>query len=241
MNLLCKYRYISQSKQEKMKNVSKIKKRILKYIDYKGINKRKFYQLTNIANGTLDKSSGLSEFGIEKFISTFDDINPEWLLTGKGSMIKSDAKQLKKEPVLHPANPGQKDAIPLVDVRANAGYGNFDSLITEGDISSHYVVPKFSRLKPDFMIEISGNSMAPKYYSGDLVAVHKLESSEFIQWGRPHLIGTRNQGIMVKRLYPSDQEGHYKCKSDNPEYPPFDVPLDEITGIALVVGVIRVE
>ncbi len=221
-----------------MKNVSKIKERILKYIDYKGINKRKFYQLTGISNGTLDKTSGLSEFGIEKFVSTFSDINPEWLLTGKGEMLKSGNID---EPVLHPAVAGQKDAIPLVDVRANAGYGSFDSLITEGDISSHYVVPKFSRLKPDFMIEITGNSMAPKYYSGDLIAVRKLESSEFIQWGRPHLIGTRNQGIMVKRLYPSDQDGHYKCKSDNPEYPPFDVPRDEITGIALVVGVIRLE
>ncbi len=219
----------------------KITDRILEVLNYKGISKYKFHKELGLSNGFLDKSRDIGTDKYAKILEYFPDINPEWLLTGKGEMLKTAKKEVEKEPVLHPAVSGQKDAIPLVDVRANAGYGSFDSLITEGDISSHYVVPKFSRLKPDFMIEITGNSMAPKYYSGDLVAVRKLESSEFIQWGRPHLIGTRNQGIMVKRLYPSDQDGHYKCKSDNPEYPPFDVPLDEITGIALIVGVIRLE
>ena len=221
----------------------KIINRIFKYLKFKQIHHTRFEKDIGLSNGylklQLKRNADIGESVLKKIIDNSLDINPEWLLTGKGEMLKSDTKP--DDPVLHPAVAGQKDAIPLVDVRANAGYGSFDSLITEGDISSHYVVPKFSRLKPDFMIEITGNSMAPKYYSGDLVAVRKLESSEFIQWGRPHLIGTRNQGIMVKRLYPSDQDRHYKCKSDNPEYPPFDVPLDEITGIALVVGVIRVE
>ena len=35
---------------------------------------------------------------------------------------------------------------------------------------------------------------------------------------------------------PGDNEGCLKAVSDNKEYPPFNIPLEEITGIALVVG-----
>ncbi len=69
------------------KNLSQIKKNILKYIKYKGYSKRKIYLDTGIANGVLDKETGLSENNIALFISTYTEVNPAWLLTGKGKMI----------------------------------------------------------------------------------------------------------------------------------------------------------
>lgn len=69
-------------------NFSKIKRRILLYADNKGFSKRKIYQDTGIANGVFDKKTGLSEDNIERFISTYSDISPTWLLTGEGSMLK---------------------------------------------------------------------------------------------------------------------------------------------------------
>ena len=72
-----------------MKNISIQKSRILQFIDYKGISKNKFYIETGISNGVLDKKSGLSMETVEKFYSTYPEINLEWLLTGKGSMLKN--------------------------------------------------------------------------------------------------------------------------------------------------------
>ncbi|APD06539.1 hypothetical protein UJ101_01008 [Flavobacteriaceae bacterium UJ101] len=69
------------------KKFSKIKLNILKYIEYKGYSKRKVYLDTGIANGVLDKETGLSEKNIELFISTYSEVNPTWLLTGEGNML----------------------------------------------------------------------------------------------------------------------------------------------------------
>jgi hypothetical protein len=69
-----------------MNNFSNIKERIFQLIEYKGINKRKFYLETGVSNGVLDKKGGYSLDTIEKIISTYSDINLIWLLTGKGAM-----------------------------------------------------------------------------------------------------------------------------------------------------------
>lgn len=46
---------------------------------------------------------------------------------------------------------------------------------------------------------------------------------------------------MVKRIQPSDKEGFVKCVSDNVNYAPFDVPMDDIVSVALVNGAITLE
>ena len=137
--------------------------------------------------------------------------------------------------------PDNAPRIPLVTQNAVAGFGNNNFAIQEADVKEYYVVPKFKYHQVDFMIEISGSSMYPKYNSGDVVACTILHDGAFIQWNKCHIVATREQGILCKRLMPSTSEDCLKMVSDNPNYPPFDVPKNEITGIALVVGVIRLE
>ncbi len=79
------------------KNTSPVKKRILEYCSRKGLSKRRIYLETGIANGTLDKSTGLSEDNIVKFISAFPDVRVEWLISGEGKMLKEEVKVSMKE------------------------------------------------------------------------------------------------------------------------------------------------
>jgi hypothetical protein len=72
-----------------MKNFSNIRERIYQVIEYKCINKRKFYLETGISNGVLDKKGAYSLHTIEKIVSTYPDINLEWLLTGNGRMMEN--------------------------------------------------------------------------------------------------------------------------------------------------------
>lgn len=129
--------------------------------------------------------------------------------------------------------------IPLVTQEAAAGFGNDNFVIKEEDIQERYVVPDFNGI--DFMIRVKGGSMYPKYSSGDIVACRILKESRFIQWNKPYIVATREQGMLCKRLLHSEKKGHLKAVSDNKEYPAFDIPEKEITGIALIVGVIRLE
>lgn len=74
-------------------NISNIKKRITQFAEYKGFSKRKIYTDTSIANGVLTRSGGLTEDNIGRFISTYPEVNPSWLLTGKGEMLKEPSIQ----------------------------------------------------------------------------------------------------------------------------------------------------
>lgn len=74
------------------KKISPITERILQYANYKGFSKRKIYIETGISNGVFDKSTGLGENTIEKFISIYTEVNPTWLLTGKGEMLVGGKK-----------------------------------------------------------------------------------------------------------------------------------------------------
>lgn len=128
---------------------------------------------------------------------------------------------------------------PLVSQDAMAGFGNAEFSIKEEDIQGKYIVPDFNGI--DFMIRVKGSSMYPKYSSGDIVACRIIQESAFIQWNKTYVIATREQGILCKRLRKSEMADHLLAVSDNKDYPPFDIPRVEITGIALIIGTIRLE
>lgn len=218
-----------------MKNFSTQKDRILQFIDYKEISKNKFYIETGISNGILDKKSGLSMDTVEKFYSTYPEINPEWLLTGEGPMLKED----NNLPMA--SKSANNEGIPLVNATAIGGYGNNVFSFGERDVKDYYVIPKFKHKQVDFMIEVEGSSMYPKYNSGDVVACRIIKERNFIQWNKTHVIATREQGIIIKRIKPSDVPNSLLMISDNESYDPFNVPEEEIEGLAIVVGVIRLE
>lgn len=209
------------------------------------------------------------KFDVLSNIASKFAINCEWLLTGNGKMLKEEASPIpcdlvrtdpaKGENYIPPTAPletsSQPEAIPLADAKgagsvkpiplvtatAAAGFGNGHFSIAEEDVKEYYVIPKFRFCKVDFMIEVSGLSMYPHFNPGDVIACTILTDRKFLQWNKCHVIATREQGILVKRLMPSEQDGFLTVVSDNKEYPPFDIPLDEITGIALVVGSVSLE
>ncbi|QYS86338.1 S24 family peptidase [Flavobacterium oreochromis] len=208
--------------------------RILQIIDFKGISKNKFYNETGLSNGFLDKVKDVGASKIENILNTYPDISPDWLLMGKGAMTKSEGN------IAIPAN-GVVTGIPLVAVTAIGGFGNSTFSISNQDVRDYYVIPKFKTKKIDFMIEVEGSSMYPKYSSGDIVACTVINESSFIQWNKTHVIATKNQGIIIKRVKKGSTDNTLCMISDNQSYDPFEVPKEEIVGFALVVGVIRLE
>ncbi|MCE1156904.1 MAG: hypothetical protein LWW91_12395, partial [Bacteroidales bacterium] len=60
------------------------------FIALKEITRYRFYQLTGLSNGFLDKRGSISSDNCQKICNTFPDLNPEWLLMGTGEVLKSD-------------------------------------------------------------------------------------------------------------------------------------------------------
>ena len=180
--------------------------------------------------------SGWRKRGIGNYPSLFAlcesrGINIHWLMTGEGSMLQSSTQVAHEVP---------NGGIPLVSVEALGGLGNAEMVINERDVLDRYHVPDFKDVT--FMLYLKGESMAPSYMAGDLIACRQIHEHRFIMWGRAYLLATRSHGIIVKRLFPGTTPGHLTCRSDNPAYPSFEVPeQDEIDGLALVVGLIRID
>lgn len=241
--------------QIKEQKISPIKQRILFFAATLGTSKRDFYTKIGVSRGTLESGTGITEDVMAKFIAAFPEINLEWLLTGCGEMIKPNSgnsettvitpspntDKAKVMPLANARKSTNVKPIPLVTETAAAGFGNGLLSIEEKDVKEYYIIPKFRYCNVDFMIEVSGLSMYPHFNPGDVIACTILKDRKFLQWNKCHVIATREQGILVKRLMPSEQEGFLTAVSDNKEYPPFDIPVDEITGIALVVGSVGLE
>lgn len=208
-----------------------------------------FARYIDVAPSTISSWLHRNTFDYDYLFSKCKDVSGEWLLSGKGEMLKTNKRKVdEKNAIAQLADKialQEKDkkakSIPLVNVQAVAGFGNGQFAIMEDDVKAYYVIPKFRYLNVDFMIEVSGDSMQPHYMPGDIVACSILRNSGFLQWNRCHVIATMEQGILIKRLMPGNDEQCLKIVSDNPTYPPVLVPKDEITGIAIVVGRVSIE
>ena len=237
--------------------------RLKEYIDLKGLSISAFEKSIGMSNASfgkqLKKKGAIGTDKLEHILTVYSDLSPLWLMTGEGEMLKTNTinqelnnlhqkKTIKSiicnddpfDSLMHPAKQSP-DAIPLVSAQAVGGFAGKDFLISENDVQAYYVVPKFRNLSVDFMIEVIGDSMMPRLFPGDIIACSIITNPSFIQWNKPHLIATREQGLIVKRLRRGTDKDCLLAVSDNPDYDPFDIPKADIVGIARIVGVIHAE
>lgn len=207
---------------------------------YKYDTDKDFADFLGIKPQTLSSWYSRNSFDIQLVYSKCIDISSDWLLTGKGSMLRTQNEDKIESGVKALIVSGTK-GVPFVTVRAVGGFGSESFSISNMDVKEYYVIPKFNHKKVDFMIEVEGSSMYPKYSSGDVVACTILREASFLQWNKTHVVATMDQGILIKRIQEGSSTDNLLMISDNDSYKPFEVPRSQITGIALVVGVIRME
>ncbi|HSI89644.1 MAG TPA: S24 family peptidase, partial [Adhaeribacter sp.] len=125
----------------------------------------------------------------------------------------------------------QNENIELVPQRASAGYLN------------GYADPEFMEELPKFRLpmlsgsgtyrafEISGDSMLP-LASGTVIVGRYVEDWRHIKDGTPCILLSQREGVVFKRLYNRIRQGSVMAlHSDNPVYPPYEVPVDDILEI----------
>lgn len=73
-----------------------MEERLKQIIEYLGISTRQFEQKISVSDGLIHKAmvrkSGLKSDTLAKIIDIFPQINPDWLIAGKGEMLR------KKQP-----------------------------------------------------------------------------------------------------------------------------------------------
>lgn len=183
----------------------------------------------SVVDNIVGKRQGKPSFDVVEKVSALAEINVDWLITGKGDMLKS-SKGIK------PTKDGT--GIPLIPVEAMAGCftGSQTILLQECD---HYVVPAFKNA--DFLIYVRGDSMQPRYFSGDMVACKMLSPTDlFFQWGKVYVLDT-DQGALIKKVEQGTDDETITLVSENENYKPFQIPRRAVYHIAIVMGLIRTE
>ncbi len=72
--------------------MSPIKERIFKYLEINGISKASFYEAVNISASNFKGKGAESELGgeaIAKILTYYEDLNADWLLTGRGEIFNT--------------------------------------------------------------------------------------------------------------------------------------------------------
>ena len=220
-----------------------ISERIRHFIEYRGITVKSFESAAGLSNGYVNGiRKGIGSEKLADILRAFPELNRNWLLFGEGEMLRTDAPAVVSvsedapPPQLIPAPPGK--GLPLIPLPAMAGFLKGAADIDPNEIE-WYFVPAFRDCQ--FLIRVKGESMSPRYLSGDIVACREVQDTgTFFQWGKTYVLDT-DQGVVIKRVRPSEKGNHILCVSDNPEYDPFDVPIAGIYHLAIVRGLIREE
>ena len=211
--------------------------RIKIFIESQGISIRSFEQMITASNGLIRKAiannTDIQSKWVSIIVEKYPHLNPDWLLTGHGPMLKTQ----NEIPLATPAE-NTADGIPLIPFDAMAGIASGEISVLELECE-RYVVPIFRGA--DFLMPVKGSSMYPKYSSGDIVACKKIPLTDlFFQWNKVYVLDTV-QGPLIKRIAKGSDADHITAVSENPKYEPFELHINQLRTVAIVMGVIRLE
>ena len=226
-----------------------IVERIRQIIDYKKISTRQFCIEVGVANGFLDKVKDVGSEKLLKILNTYPELSPEWLLTGKGDMLKPEHENQSQEVTIIKGNRKTRDAIidiqeiPLYDLDATAGLSAFFKGDKKASIIDTIKIPNAPRC--DGAFGVVGDSMVPLLRSGDTILYKEVPLNiDYIMFGEMYVLsydlGDWEEVIAVKYIHKSKRGKNYiKLVSENSNHADKDIPFASIKALALVKVTIR--
>lgn len=214
--------------------------RFCKYMEYKGLNDNKVTVQLGLSVGTLGKSRkegrDLSDKVVEQILNFYTDLNRVWLLTGEGDMLRQDVGGVSAVDA-GGAEHGASDGVEMVNlVSLSAKGGRLSDYCGQAcEYDCEQIASPVGGA--ELAVRVYGDSMEPDYPNGSLVYVRRINERAFLEWGKVYVLDTCN-GAVIKRLVPSERDGYVRCVSINPapEYAPFEVSLEDVFRVFVVMA-----
>lgn len=213
-----------------------MKERLLQIAEYKGLSVRAFelecgLQRGNISNMAKDGAIGSDK--LSKIIDANEDINIEWLIRGKGDMMKVDniAQSNASNQQISISQFKQQGYAPYYsELPLSAGQMGLANIEQRENPESWI---KFPNVDVDGWFPVIGCSMEPKIFAGDIVGIKQIDNWERIDPDKTYMIVTRDDR-MIKHLETDDNDNSILwAVSEN--YSRFKIIKDEIIRIYRVV------
>lgn len=206
-------------------------------------------QRTNVSSALNGNPKYLTDKFIEDFCKTFRAINPNWLITGEGSMLISDGNSQADTISGKDTSVQQAVNVPSISYTHGRPYfnvdflGGFDIIISDQTVLPEYNIDFKPYNKEGVMwCNITGHSMEPLVSNGDIIAIREMKDwRDFILYGEVYGIVTEDMRT-VKVVTKSEQGQDFMRLvpiNKSEEYQPQDIPVRLVTHVFKVVGCMK--
>lgn len=244
-----------------------IKKRIIQLLEFKGVAKEEFYKKIGVTSANFRGKASetpINSKTIENILSEIPELNLDWLLTGKGVMLR----KIINDPVIDRAEralfnlqkevysvvnessehyiPEPKKLIPFYDGVVTAGTQN-TAVLDSTKIPVEMIDAGDWFRDATAAMRVHGDSMYPEYKSGSIAALREVHNKRLVVYGQDYLIETTEYRV-IKRLQKSDLPQNWLACSVNEEkyessgrliHEPFDVHIDDVLRLYQVLGNVK--
>lgn len=176
------------------------------------------------------------------FKVTLDElINTNIALKGKKNQADVVGNSLRVLPVSVDRESG-KEQVVIVPVKAAAGYldGFSDVDFIRSLPSFSLPIQELGKERTYRLFQIKGDSMKP-IPEGSYIITEYMQDWRHIKDNHCYILITKDDGIVYKRVLNRIDQEELVLKSDNPEYKPYNIGIEQLAEVWKAVGYISLE
>ena len=206
-----------------------VKERLIEYLDFKHISKSDFGRTIGVSSAYVSSiRKSIDDEKVLRISEKYSDLNIDWLLYGKGSMLKSEGIPVKSF----------TSGVPYYNVDF---LGGFDLLPDDQTTAPEYLIDFKAYDRATCWCNISGRSMEPEISSGDIIALREVPDPTFLPFGEVYAIVTTTGMRTVKRIGPGKDSETYSLIPANksPEFGVQEIPKAMVAKVFEVLGCMK--
>lgn len=187
-----------------------------------------FAKHIGVAPSTISTWLARDSLDYDLLFAKCEMISPEWLLTGKGNMLKEEETEDVSAPVVsYDPKVGQ----PYYNVDFLGGFSDvYNSQVSVPD--RNIIVPGFDRAK--LWCSVTGHSMEPKINHGDIIALRPCTLDD-IQYGEIYAV-VLDTIRTIKILRKGSSKDSLRYVPINPNFDEQEFAVKRIINIFEVIG-----
>ena len=143
-----------------------------------------FAKFLGVAPSTISSWLSRDTYDYELLFAKCKDLDPSWLLTGEGEMLRSSFGEGSECKVCQQVTLDPTVGTPFYDVDF---FGSFTEIFNDQTVAPacYIIVPGFE--KATVWCNVTGHSMEPKISHGDIIALHECTIDD-IQYGEIYAV-----------------------------------------------------
>ncbi len=154
---------------------------------------------------------------LAKDIIDYYNINPDYLHTGKGEKILKVRPYHKK--TFQPQPAADEESVPFFDVELTQLQAGLPDIFSESTPEYYVNYRPFNDCAA--YLPVYGDSMYPRFVTGEIIAVKEVVNRDVILWGEAYLVVTderANRMVTIKLLHQHEDADKIILRASNPAY-----------------------